>query len=173
MPSERSELRKARYKYLTDLGFSSVVARRYRDHSSFNIEGLTKSERRRISRKAVERRSPAESERLERIRQEQETVTFETRQRRYAPKRERLEDFSRWSNKFTGFPDWALERIHAYNSAAGKSRDDSFGYRRFYYWYVERIGDFENEFYADRGDSGIRYQFNIPLRSRREIRSVA
>lgn len=170
-PSNRENIRKQRYDYAISLGFSAAEARRFRDLSGRELEREITLERLRILRKRANRRSPQERERLERITDEQGRVPVETRQRRTFSQSERQDMFETWSEG--KFPEWALERIRAYNSAKGLSRDDGFGYRRFYYWYVLRIADFENEFYADRNDSGIRHLQNVPLRSKQEVKRSA
>lgn len=167
----RSERRQARYKYLRSLGFSSDDARRLRDKSGRNIEGEVKTERRRISRKSRTRRTQQEQERLDAIQLSSTPTLLEARERRIMSKADRWDNYSAWSK--IGFPPWALTRIEDYNRSRGLPRDDAFGYRRFYYWYVERIADFENEFFADRGDSGIRNLRGIPLGSRVSVRSIA
>ncbi len=167
----RSERRKARYKYLTGLGFSTEDARRLRDQSGRNIESNVKRERRRISRKPRARRSTDEQDRLDSIQVSSTATLLETRERRFMSRGERYDSFSSWSK--IGFPPWAINRISDYNKSRRLSRDDSFGYRRFYFWYVERVADFENEFFADRGDSGIRNLRGISLTARTDIRRVA
>lgn len=170
MPEDRNARRMSRYMYLRSLGFSSKDARRLRDQSGPHIESAIRNERRRISRKKISNRTPQEKERLRKTQEYQGKISTGDRRRRYESRTNRYQDFSHWSSKHVGFPGWALQRIRQYNRERGLNRYDPYGYRRFYYWYVERISDFENEFYADRGDSGIRHQYGIPLRSRKEIR---
>ena len=156
---EQKQARKSRYKHAIQLGFSPTEARRFRDLASHNLENQVNIEARRISRKSVARRTPAERTKLERIRNSRVSSDLIQanqlkRDRRNKTKNSRARDFSNWSS--TGFPAEALERIRAYNRAKGLSRDAKFGYRRFWWWYVARIADFENEMFADRGDSSIR-----------------
>lgn len=171
MTDSRSARRKERYQYLISLGFSPIDARRLRDNSGRNIEVSVKRERRRISRKTVSRRTTAEQQRLDAIQLSTTTTLLETRERRFMSRGDRYGNFSQWSS--TGFPMWALERIRDYNRTRNLPRDDSFGHRRFYYWYVERIADFQNEIFADRGDSGIRNMRGIPLASKMSNKAVA
>lgn len=165
MPESRADRRKARYDYLISLGFSATEARKMRDHSGRHIERNVKQERKRIKRKKPTNRLPIEKFRLRAIENSQSKTTLEARERRFMSAGDRRSNFSLWSGN-TGFPPWALKRIAAYNKAKRKSKFNSFGYRRFYYWYVERFADFENEFYADRGDSSIRNARGVSKRAR-------
>jgi hypothetical protein len=168
-PSDRSSIRKARYKYAIDLGFSAKEARRFRDLSGANVEKRVVRERLRITRKRPTRRSLEEQERLDRIIETHARNPIEVRQRRVFSQSERQEMFNTWTGD-RNFPAWALERIRAYNTAKGENPLDSFGYRRFYFWYVLRIADFENEFYADRNDSEIRRKEGESLKAKTPAR---
>jgi hypothetical protein len=167
---DRSARRKARYKYLVDLGFSAKEARRLRDQSGLRIESRVDRERRRISKKPIDKRTETENIRLAAIRSD-DAPNIDQRQRRFMSRSERHQNFKDWSG--TEFPQWAKDRIIAYNKSAGLPPIHSFGYRRFFFHYVERIADFENRAFADRGDSELRNQLNIPLRDRRTVNKRA
>lgn len=159
-PESRSDKRKERYRELRALGFSASEARRYRDQSGTNIDKRISVEQRRISRKPQQMRSSEEVFRLERIRNRRKSRV--TRQPRLDSRRERWQRFSDWS-KVQRFPKEYQARIDQINERAGKPRFDGYGYRRFYYEYVERLSMEDSIQLADRGDSGVRYLLNRPL----------
>lgn len=163
MPESRSDKRKERYAEAIALGFSPAEARALRDRSGDNIQKAFTAERRRISRKPASERTAAESFRLTRIQQRDIRADQIRLQARLDARRARWQQFSEWSSKGVGFPPSALRRIRAYNKAAGLSRDDGFGFRRYYYEYVERLDPEEVSELADRADSGTRYLANKPL----------
>lgn len=161
MPESRSEKRKERYKELRALGFTVADARRYRDRSGDNIDRFIRVEQRRISRKPIALRSSRESFRLSRIRNYRSQPSKKSR--RFDSREARWRQFSKWS-KNNKFPKWAQDRIVATNRRAGKdSILDGFGYRQFYYEYVERLDDGEISDIVDRNDSGMRWRINMSL----------
>lgn len=150
-----------RYQTARELGFSSQQASRMRDLSRETFENVIASERRRISRKSRSARTSQEISRVEAIRAYEGSDEL-TRSRRLDAGGTRYENFRRWSSKFEGFPYFAFEGddifpgIEEFNLDSGRTRDDGFGYRAFYYYYVERIMDIGViERLADRGDSGV------------------
>lgn len=162
---DRSSRRKERYMILRGLGFSSEDARRLRDQSGENIQLEIRNERRRISRKSISRRSETEAQKLESIREEFRQTSPVARGRRLESRRERYNNFSAWSST-QNFPPAAIARIRQFNSDAGLSRDDGYGYRRYYFVYVERLPANESAEFADRADSGIRHMRHISLTSK-------
>lgn len=152
---------------LRELGFSHTDARRLRDQSQTNIEVVIVRERRRISRKSVSQRTPKETARLNRLRDTSTPPEVEKRTRRLKTRGNRWQDFSDWSSRHKGgFPEWALQEIRRFNEQAGLPTIDGFGYRQFFFWYVERLPIMEAAEFADRDDSGIRHEMGIPLRRR-------
>jgi hypothetical protein len=87
----------------------------------------------------------------------------EKKSRRFDSREARWRQFSKWS-KSRKYPKWVRDRVERYNRAAGKqSIEDGFGYRQFYYEYVERLSDDEVSDIVDRNDSGMRYVLNKSL----------
>jgi hypothetical protein len=77
-------------------------------------------------------------------------------------RRARWERFSKWSEAGV-FPKSFRARIVQINRAAGLGVNAGFGYRQFYYEYVERLSREDSIQLADRADSGVRYLINKPL----------
>lgn len=159
-PETRSAKRKERYRELRTLGFSATEARRLRDTSGDTINTEVTSAQRRISRKPQQLRTSEEVFRLERIRNYKRSKF--TRRIRVDSRQARWERFSKWS-KAGVFPKELRARIVRINQAAGLGANDGFGYRQFYYEYVERLSREDATQFADRADSGIRYLVNKPL----------
>ena len=162
MAESRSEKRKERYNELKALGFSSVDARKYRDRSGDNIERKVSSEQRRISRKPKAMRTSSETFKLRRIRSRKVTQSNRQRSGRMDSREARWRKFSA-SSKINKFPKAARLRILKINRDAGLSPDDRYGYRRYYFEYVERLDPGDASDLSDRGDSGMRYLANWSL----------
>lgn len=167
MPESRSDKRKERYRELRALRFSPEVARRYRDRSGKEISLLIAREQRRISRKSESARSADESFRLRRIQDRQRFESPSQLQSRLDARRERWEKFSDYS-KSGLWPADLRAMAREWNERAGKeSPDDSYGYRRVYYFFVERLPDERAEIFAQRNDSNAKFLRNEPLVSGR------
>lgn len=158
----RASKRAERRMIARELGFSPAQADRMRDLSPQRFEDEIRAERARITRTSRARRTAEQQSRLDSIR-EYSGQSEITRQRRLATGGTRYENFRMWSSKYVGFPDAALDGddffpgITAMNRRAGRNDFDGFGYRAFYYYYVERIMDIDViAELADRGDSGVR-----------------
>jgi hypothetical protein len=158
----RSDKRKERYREAKALGFSRTEATRLRDLSGKSLQREFSREARRISRKNIKDRSAAETFRLRRIQDRNASQDQIRLQSRLDSRRERWLKFSEWS-KANKFPASQLKRIVNINTRNGLSPTDRFGYRMFYYLYVERLDDFDANQLADRGDSGMRYLLNQSL----------
>lgn len=148
----RSDLRKERYKYMRSLGFSAVHARKYRDNKTENITKFVNSERVRITEIRSSQRSKSERTIIASIRRERRQVATVETAPRLKPRRERLEDFKRWTGD-RNFPDWAISYIAEHNQLAGFSPLNSYGFRRFYYRYVQNRPETTAALLADRDDS--------------------
>lgn len=166
MSESRSDKRKERYRELRALRFSPEVARRYRDKSGRQISLLIAREQRRISRKPQYKRSADESFRLRRIQDRQRFESPSQLQSRLDARRERWEKFSDYS-KSGLWPADLRAMARELNERAGKVEGDSYGYRRVYYFFVERLPDERAEIFAQRNDSNARYLRNEPLVSGR------
>jgi hypothetical protein len=163
MPEPRSLKRVERYRELRALGFDPIQARRFRDWSGKRIQLTIAREQRRISRKPVQLRTSDESFRLSRIQSRNRRQTQIQQQARLSSRQERWEQFAEFS-KTRNWPSEFLRRIRQINVRAGKeSADDGYGYRRFYFEYVERLDIQESLDIAERGDSEIRFLTNKPL----------
>lgn len=162
MPESRSDKRKERYRELRALRFSPEQSRRLRDRSGKEIQLAIAREQRRISRKPVQLRTAEESFRLKRIQDRQATATEVQRRTRLETRQERWEKFSEYS-KSGVWPREFRKRIREINRKVGLGPDDGYGYRRFYYEYVERLSQEESIQISERGDSGTRYLTNRPL----------
>lgn len=158
----RSEKRLERYRELRALGFSAEDARRLRDRSGRNIQLEVASEQRRISRKPQRARTPEETFRLRRIQDRNVSATRIQQEARLNTRRERWMRFSEWS-KAGVFPRQYISRIRQINIRAGRDAYDGYGFRQFYFEYVERLSREESIELADRADSGMRYLVNRPL----------
>lgn len=154
--AKRDEVRRERYGELIRLGFTPKEARRLRDRSGDNIQAEIKQERRRIVKKSVSKRAPIEQRKLAAIRERDSRLTVTQRSQRLEPKTVRSKNFSKWSNKYgEGFPADRQLEIEAFNERAGKSKYDKFGYRMYYYRYVERVPVGEAMIFAQSGGSDI------------------
>lgn len=152
--TDRKELRKERYNALRKLGFSTKEARRRRDQSAVHIVEYIDTERERIVTKKSNMRTESEKFTLKAIRQSRRRERKIDEAPRLKPITERASDFSRWTSD-GNFPAWAREYIAAQNDNIGVSPINSYGYRRFYWRYVENLSEDEIGSLADRGDSGI------------------
>lgn len=162
MPESRSDKRKERYRELRALRFSPEQSRRLRDRSGKEIQLAIAREQRRISRKPVQLRTADESFRLKRIQDRQAAATEVQRRARLETRQERWEKFSEYS-KSGIWPREFRKRIREINRRVGLGPDDGYGYRRFYYEYVERLSQEESIQISERGDSEVRYLTNRPL----------
>jgi hypothetical protein len=162
MPEPRNLKRVERYRELRALGFDATQARRFRDWSGKRIQLTIAREQRRISRKPIQLRTADESFRLSRIQSRNRQQTQIQQQTRLSSRQERWEEFAEFSEN-RNWPSEFLRRIRQINERAGLSIDDGFGYRRFYYEYVERLDIQESLDLAERGDSEIRFLTNRPL----------
>ncbi len=157
---DRDELRKERYRHLREMGFSPVEARRRRDTSGENIETFVEKERVRIRDIRADTRTERDRNIFQSIRKvrrrNQITVNKVDSAPRLKSQSARLVDFKNWSEA-ADFPDWAETYIKKQNRDRGLNRFDGYGYRRFYYRYVD--GDSEDfideEGLADRDNSGV------------------
>ena len=172
MPEDRDNKRRERYLELRALGFSVQDARRYRDQSGKNIELRISKEQRRISRKPEQIRSSEESFKLSRIRQRRQSANFIARKARMSTRQERWQEFSDFS-KSGAWPQEIRARIRAINTRAGLDSDDGYGFRRYYYEFVERLNTDESKELSERNDSGMRYLLNRSLvRGRSNLRRL-
>lgn len=168
----RNEKRLERYRELRALGFNAKDARKLRDQSGRHIESQISAERRRISRKPVQLRTSDESFKLRRLQDRSTAETQIRSQARMTSRRERWENFSRWSES-RKFPVNYRRRISTINIRAGLPPDDGFGFRQFYYEYVERLSRDESSELAERNDSGVRWLINRSLvRNRINLRRL-
>lgn len=167
MPESRSDKRKERYRELRALRFSPEQSRRLRDRSGKEIQLAIAREQRRISRKPEKLRTADESFRLKRIQDRQTTATEVLRRARLETRQERWEKFSDYSNSGI-WPGEFRKRIREINRRSGFGPDDRYGYRRFYFEYVERLSQEESIDISERGDSEARYLTNKPLVSGRQ-----
>lgn len=130
-------LRKARYDQLRALGYSSKEATRFRDRSADSIDAEVASRQKRIAKKPVAKRTSQESFQLTRIREyrrerrEQPTVSREPIESRES----RQEQFSSWTGR-RNFPPRIVRYIAEINHAAGLDPLESYGFRVFYWQYV-------------------------------------
>ena len=152
--TDRKALRKERYNALRKLGFSPVEARRRRDQSATNITTFIEVERVKIVAKKSNVRTDQEKATLRAIRNSRRRERKIDEAPRLKPASERADDFSRWTSD-GNFPFWAKEFIAEQNAQKGLSPVDSYGFRRFYWRYVENIPLEEMGDLADRGDSAI------------------
>lgn len=152
----RGERRAARYKHLRILGFSAEHARRYRDQSSDHIIEFVDDSREEIVAIPAKNRSESQRNILKQVRKSRRRENQIVTQPRLKTIGERSSDFSRWSEFGNVFPGWALKYIEQQNADKGLSPADSYGYRRFYWSYVEGRSQDELGDVADRGDSEIR-----------------
>lgn len=138
MPSDRSELRKARYDLAISLGFSVPEARAMRDRSAETIRQNVQTERLRLERSDITRRTPETTQRLRNLRQWQREQTSDITESRIniTPRSTREDEWSEWSKKTNGFPTAILDDIDAYNSLAGEPSFSSHGFRVMYARYV-------------------------------------
>lgn len=162
MPESRSDKRKERYRELRALRFTPDQARRLRDRSGKEIQLAIARERRRISRKPIQLRTADEHFRLQRMQDRQATATEMQRRARLETRQERWEKFSSYS-KSGIWPREFRKRVREINRRAGLGPDDGYGYRRFYFEYVERLSLEESIEISERGDSEARYLTNRPL----------
>lgn len=169
MAQSRSERRKERYKILIRLGFSAKEARQRRDWTGERIQRSIATRENQISDIPESRRSKSERDQLRKINNYNTKSSPVARQRRVKSRSERYADFSTWSKRFNKFPPSALKKIAEFNRAVGEESRDPYGFRRFYYWYVERISESESAAFADRADSPRRHSIGVALRSRRRL----
>lgn len=149
----RSDLRKERYNHLRGLGFSPADARKFRDQSSAHIVEYVDEETERITVKKSNVRTVREKDILQNVRRQRRTAkTAPVISPRLKPISERADDFSGWTRD--GFPVEATRFIEEENRRTGRSPVDGYGFRRFYWAYVENIPVDEIGDLADRGDSG-------------------
>lgn len=150
--SARSQRRKERYNQLIQLGFSAKEARQYRDKSGLNIDAYVLSRQRQLREVEIDQLTPQQElqlERIERIR-DRNILTF---QQRTFSKSERALQFSTWSNRNIGFPAPHIAAIVEFNEAAGEPPDSPFGYKMFFYQYVDGLEWDEAEREIDERDS--------------------
>lgn len=148
----RKQLRKERYRHMLLLGFSSVEARKFRDHSNVSIDRNVESERERIANIRAPKRSEVEQKKIRGIRafnRRKPAVEFSGRNK---SRSDRWEEFSRWT-KNRNFPVWAMAYIAEKNNDRELDPLDSFGFRRFYYRYVQNRSETQAAKFADRDDS--------------------
>lgn len=154
--------RRERYLELRALGYTPTEATRLRDLSGDNIQKQISRTRRRISRKPVAMRTSEETFRLARIQNRQRVQSQVQQDGRLGSRESRWRKFSEYS-KINKFPKKMRDRIAEINSNVGKPPLDGYGYRRFYYEYVERLDIREASNLANRNDSGMRYLLNKSL----------
>lgn len=128
-PEKRSQIRKFRYQALIDAGYSKREADRYKNWSSDSVQGLI------AERKGRNVESVGASD------------------AKLYTQNQRLGMFREWSSVFTGFPDWALQEIQETNDRVGRNALDSYGFRQFYYRFVQQRTPSVASRFADRGDS--------------------
>lgn len=150
----RSELRRERYNYLRRIGFSPVEARRRRDTSADNIRGFVSDERKRIVAISSKKRSENDRKIIRNIRVDRRRENRIETAPRLRPMSQRVTEFSKWSGE-QNFPSWAETFIAQQNLDRGLDPFDSYGFRRFYWRYVEGLPTDEIGDLADRGDSDI------------------
>lgn len=153
-PESRADKRKERYRELRNLGFSAPEARRLRDTSGDTIDSEITVKQRRISRKPQQLRSSEEQFTLDRIRNYRRGGF--SRRSRVDSRRARWERFSKWSEAGV-FPKSFRARIVQINQSNGLLANDGFGYRQFYYEYVERLSREDASQFSDRADSGVKF----------------
>lgn len=148
----RKQLRKERYRHFLLLGFSTIEARRFRDHGSPSIERNVESERERIAKIRAPKRTELEQKKIRGIRafnRRQPAVEFSGRNK---TRSDRWEEFSSWT-KNRNFPVWAMAYIQQKNADKDLDPLDSFGFRRFYHRYVQNRSEAQAAKFADRDDS--------------------
>lgn len=152
--SKKSDLRKSRYNYFRELGYSSKEASRLRDRDPAKS---IPEERRKITKKPASKRTQQEKTILERTENKQIQVDL-------GSSASRFDQFRRWSgwrrsgSKFvkgrSSFPKRYLDHIREINDEAGFDFNSSFGYRVFYHEYVEGMDYYEAEqFVRENKDS--------------------
>lgn len=168
----RATKRYERYNEARALEFSVEDARRLRDLSGSKFQQVVSQEQRRISRKPERLRTPEESFRLKRIQDRNKFQTKVQQEQRVMSRIERWKRFQKFS-KNNVWPKYIKKEIIRFNRRHGKDDDDSFGYRQYYYKYVERLDIDEASELADRNDSGMRWLMNKSLiRGRINIRHL-
>lgn len=148
----RKQLRKERYRHMIDLGFSTTDARRFRDRSGVNIETHVESERERIVDIRTEKRSQSDKDKLRDIRAHNRQKPAVESAGRNKTRADRWQEFSNWT-KNRNFPGWAMDYIGEMNRDKELDPLDSWGFRRFYYRYVQNRAETSAAKLADRDDS--------------------
>lgn len=148
----RKQLRKERYRHLLDLGFTSSDARKFRDHSSNSIDKNVESERQRITKVRAPKRSETDTKKIREIRRFNRQRPAVEVHGRNKTRSGRWEEFSQWTSD-RNFPEWAQKYIGLRNREQGFDPLDSWGYRRFYYRYVQNRTEGSAARLADRDDS--------------------
>ena len=175
MPESRDQKRIERYRELRALGYDSKTARRLRDASGKNIELFIGRDQRRISRKPIQTRTSSEAFRLRRIQNRYRTQTELQRKARLSTREERWQEFAEYS-KSGIWPAEFRRRIREINRRAGFIKDannNKYGFRRFYYEYVERLSREESIELSELGDSEAKFIKNEPLvRDRQNLRAL-
>ncbi len=151
----RGERRAARYKHLRTIGFTAQDARKYRDQSSDHITEFVDDRREEILEVRADTRTDLQRKILRGIRESRKRENQIKTQPRLKSIKDRSADFSRWSEIGEHFPQWAMNFIEEQNEERGLSPADSYGFRRFYWSYVEGMDVEELGDIADRGDSDI------------------
>jgi len=137
---EQKELRRVKYKDILARGFSTKDARALRDKSSTNIVKATNVRHTQIRRTSRENRTPQQSAQLTAIRIHRATEQADpSRIGDIQSTGTREDQWSRWSSPSNDFPASIKNQIIAINRDSGKLPFDSFGYRMFYFMYVEGL----------------------------------
>lgn len=144
---DRANRRKEQYRIARETyGYSSKEASRLRDLSfkAFHSE-IIKTEQR-IKKKSPKRRTDFEVIQLQRIQQAKQLAPTP---RRRDTRAARQAQFNLWSGQ-RDFPYVAQEFITKQNRLAGKADRDSFGYRIYYWHYVNELDVSEAVIAAER-----------------------
>lgn len=150
--ASRSELRKERYRYLRSLGFSSADARKYRDQSVEHLQEYVDTTAERITETPSRKRTQQERTIIKQVRAERRKKPTVQTATRLKSRADRYDEFVAWTQD-KNFPNWAMEYVAAANRNAGFGPVNSYGFRRFYYRYVENRPESTAATLADRDDS--------------------
>lgn len=150
--SNRSDLRKERYRYLRSLGFSSADARKYRDQSFENLQTYVDTTVEQVEQTPSRKRTEREREIVKNVRKERAKKRTVESSTRMLTRTDRYENFVAWTVA-KDFPNWAMQYIAAVNRQAGFGPVNSYGFRRFFYRYVENRPEATAATLADRDDS--------------------
>jgi hypothetical protein len=147
-----NNIRRERYRLARELGYTSNQASKVRSFSSNNLQSDFQNKKLDIQAKPTRQRTQQERQQLRSITNYQQRTNREPQILAEIDSGfVREQNWSEWSSKIVNFPPSILRYIRRLNTDSGRLRNDHYGFRLFYYMYVENNNENEaEEVLADR-----------------------